>query len=194
MILWRDYTISTFFVSVCSCVCSFEARSNKSLKLSTSLNISGKIKLSKAHNSVKLFWSGVPVSNSLYHVRRVHKSIDNLLSLFFSQWASSTIKYYQIVFFKWVKQIQAPSYVVIQTSNFPGSMNSFKIGSHWSAVGIKLTTLQHGSHFANSLTQLPTQDFGTITRNFPSICLYSLRKAIKEIHSIVFPNPIGYLC
>jgi len=48
------------------------------------LNISGNKKFKRAHNSVRLFYNGVPVNKSLYRVHNVQRSIDSLLSLFLS--------------------------------------------------------------------------------------------------------------
>lgn len=101
------------------------------------------------------------------------------------------MRYYQRCFFNEAKHILAPSYVVMQTSNFPTSIESFRISSLTPATGIRFTTFAYGNHLANSFTQLATQLLGTTIRNFPLISLYSLKNARRDIHSIVLPSPIS---
>ena len=67
-------------------------------KSSQLLNTIGNRKFNKLHNSLKLFYKGVPVNNNRYSAEYYYPSVyANLLRAFFILWPSSTTMYYSFI-------------------------------------------------------------------------------------------------
>ena len=79
---------------------------------------SGKIKFSKAHNSCKLFWRGVPVIKSLPRLTNVLIIWESNESTFLIRWASSMMMYSQLNFRSVDFSRIHISYDVMRMSNF----------------------------------------------------------------------------
>jgi hypothetical protein len=127
-------------------------------------NMSGRIKFNRLHSSCKLFWSGVPVNNSLKLVLRDLTTCDNMLSSFLILCASSIMRYFHLIRRRYFKQIRTPSKLVTTTSNLPLKSCYRRITSLYYLVAISFTTRQHGNHLLNSLTQLLRVIFGAIIK------------------------------
>ena len=186
LILWLFRSSCSAFVRLTS-----DLRSNHSSKSEDDWKISGSKKLSKDQSSCKLFWSGVPVSSSLYLDFISLILLDVWLSSFLILWASSMMMYCHENRFNAFRHSRIASKVVMQTSKLPGKSSFLMISSLNSFLAIKLHILIYGHHLLNSWIQFPTTDLGMMIRWCPLIFLFSLRKAMREIVWMVLPKPIS---
>jgi hypothetical protein len=90
-------------------------RSNSSLES----KMSGRMKLSRLHSSCRLFCNGVPVNNSLKFVDRLRTTWESRLYSFLILCASSIMRYFHRIFFRYFRQIRTPSKLVHTTSKLP---------------------------------------------------------------------------
>ena len=88
------------------------------------LKMSGRRKLSRAHNSCRLFWRGVPVMSSRLDVLNSLTISDSFDFSFLMRWASSITMYLQLNFLKTARSFITISYEVTQTSHSPGIISS----------------------------------------------------------------------
>lgn len=154
---------------------------------------SGRIKPIKDHNSLRLFYSGVPLSKSLKFVLIVLRFWLRREFSFFSLWASSIIKTSKLIFWSCLRQMLTPSYEVIKTSKFYVETIFSKICSLCSCLAIKTSDFVSGSHFRSSFSQFETTLFGHTIKVFPLMFLYSYRKERRDIAWMVLPSPISSL-
>ena len=142
-----------------------ESKLNQLSNSVLSLKMSGIIKLSRLHNSVMLFCSGVPVSSSLRADFSLRDSLIVIDSLFFSLWASSNVIRYQLKLgWRISGTYWMASYVVTQTSNYPGCIFSCRQTSRVSLRGSRFTTRSSGAQWRNSFIQFDMVLLGAITK------------------------------
>ena len=83
---------SLWSCEITSCSTFLSSRSNHESKSSDELKTSGRRKLSSAHSSCRLFWSGVPVISSRECVESERSTCASFDSSFFMRCASSTMR------------------------------------------------------------------------------------------------------
>mmetsp|Transcript_13792 Transcript_13792/g.29115 ORF Transcript_13792/g.29115 Transcript_13792/m.29115 type:complete len:207 (+) Transcript_13792:3709-4329(+) len=166
---------------------SFPDMENHSSNCSESPNISGSRKFSRAHSSCRLFWRGVPV------IKRRKPVLSNRTALLSEEFsflilcASSMIRYLQSIFPNTDFSFNTASYEQTSASNLylpvVGSGRNSLLTHFWrsSLVPPMRMALMDGHHLRNSLHQLPTTDFGTMTMWGPLTPRASLRYAKREM-------------
>ena len=145
-------------------------RLKASSKTVESENIRGKRKFSRAHDSLRLFCTGVPVRISLNLAFREAQLFVSAVSVFFKRCPSSRMILFHV---NVVKLLRNPadlimSYVVTTTCTFSASfirltMRFISEG----CVACARMTLIVGLHKRNSFTQFVKTDKGTMTRKGP---------------------------
>lgn len=161
-------------------------------KSSEQLKTFGRRKLSSAHSSLRLFWSGVPVSNSrclksYYLIITLAKP----LSLFFILCPSSTTTYYQWCFLRTFRSLMMKSLVVRQTLHLKEVedinllIRALSVGLPWYRIIFieGLQCLNYFYQFGNTLLE------ATIKKG-PFFFLNYMRWEMSAIVWTVFPRPI----
>jgi len=153
-------------------------------------NTSGRMKLSRAHNSCKLFWRGVPVIKSRPRLTNVLMICERSESTFLIRWASSMMIYSQLNFRRVDFSLMHISYDVIRISNFWARITSVTMlawiisyrvqnSSYWltrsSLVPWSTVVLNPGTHFSTSLAQLFNVDLGTTIKWGPAVPWWNFR-------------------
>lgn len=82
------------------------------------------------------------------------------------------------------------SNVVMTTWKLPALMRAAASRRAW-GVPLKMTAETAGAHFSNSSVQLVMVDSGTMTRNGPRCCFFSIRNVMSDSVWIVLPRPCG---
>mmetsp|Transcript_21437 Transcript_21437/g.53853 ORF Transcript_21437/g.53853 Transcript_21437/m.53853 type:complete len:306 (-) Transcript_21437:56-973(-) len=174
------------------------SKSNQVWKVARSWKMSGRMKLSRDHSSVRLFCSGVPDSSSLLAVSRVLSSLSRRQSLFLRRWPSSTTRYFHLRFWSLLLSFMATSKEVRTTGKILSLLCLILRSKPTSSLICRLSSLlpwyttvgMVGAKRLNSLCQFCSVERGTTMRKGPATFM-PYKCARNAIVWHVLPSPIS---